>query len=67
MTALRTALGRASEQTSGPSLILAHTVKGKGVSFMENDNVWHGKAISEPEYRKAVAELDAVQSTYATL
>ena len=65
--ALRAALGRASEQTSGPSLILAHTVKGKGVSFMENNNVWHGKAISEAEYRKAIAELDELQGKYSNL
>ena len=40
-----------------PSLILAKTVKGKGVSFMEGKNTWHGKAIGDQEYAQAKAEL----------
>ena len=36
-----------------PSLILAKTVKGKGVSFMEGKNTWHGKAIGDQEYAQA--------------
>ena len=40
-----------------PSLILAATVKGKGVSFMEGKNTWHGKAINDNEYAQAKAEL----------
>lgn len=40
-----------------PTLILAKTVKGKGVSFMEGRNTWHGKAINDEEYAKAKAEL----------
>lgn len=40
-----------------PVMILAHTVKGKGVSFMEGKNTWHGKPIGEEEYHKAIAEL----------
>ncbi len=40
-----------------PTLILAHTVKGKGVSFMENKSTWHGRAPNEEEYRQALAEL----------
>ena len=40
-----------------PSIILAHTVKGKGVSFMEGKNAWHGKPINDEEYAKAMAEL----------
>ena len=57
---IRAALGRAARQSQGPSLILAHTVKGKGVSFMENDNAWHGKGMSESEYRRALDELAVV-------
>jgi transketolase len=37
-------------------MILADTVKGKGVSFMEGQNAWHGKAIGESDYKRAVAE-----------
>lgn len=40
-----------------PSAIVAHTVKGKGVSFMENAAMWHFRAPSEQEARKALAEL----------
>lgn len=40
-----------------PSVILAETVKGKGVSFMEGKNTWHGKAINDEECKLALAEL----------
>jgi transketolase len=40
-----------------PLAVIAKTVKGKGVSFMENDNLWHYKAPSEEEYKKAMEEL----------
>ena len=40
-----------------PTIILAHTIKGKGVSFMENKNAWHGKAPSPEQYEQAMAEL----------
>ena len=40
-----------------PTAIIAKTVKGKGVSFMENNPNWHGKAPSDEEYKKAIEEL----------
>lgn len=40
-----------------PVMILAHTVKGKGVSFMEGKNAWHGKAIDDDSFAKAMEEL----------
>ncbi|MBI4726673.1 transketolase [candidate division TA06 bacterium] len=40
-----------------PTVILARTVKGKGVSFMENRAEWHGRAPGKEEYEKAMAEL----------
>ncbi len=40
-----------------PSVIIAETVKGKGVSFMENDASWHGKAPNEEQYKQAISEL----------
>ncbi len=40
-----------------PTVILAHSVKGKGVSFMENEVDWHGKAPGKEEYARAMAEL----------
>lgn len=42
-----------------PTVILAKTVKGKGVSFMEGDAGWHGKAPNAEQYEKAHAELEA--------
>lgn len=41
----------------GPSLIVAHTVKGKGVSFMENTAAWHGKAPTAEEAERALREI----------
>jgi len=43
---------------AGPVAIIAHTVKGKGVSFMEGDYQWHGRAPDEEERKLALAELD---------
>lgn len=42
-----------------PSVIIAHTVKGKGVSFMEDTHAWHGKAPNADELARALAELEA--------
>ena len=42
-----------------PTVILAKTVKGKGVSFMENNPGWHGKAPNAEQYEQAKAELEA--------
>lgn len=47
-----------AKQTKGmPSIIIAETIKGKGVSFMENKAEWHGKAPNEEEYNRAMKEL----------
>lgn len=43
-----------------PTVIIAKSVKGKGVSFMENNPAWHGAAPKKEEFEKAIAELDAV-------
>jgi transketolase len=50
------ALGRAAN-ASRPTVIIMDTVKGKGVSFMENNAGFHGKACNDDEYAKAMAEL----------
>lgn len=50
----------AAKKTSGkPIVIVADTIKGKGVSFMENQPGWHGKAPNEELSKKAIAELEA--------
>ena len=41
-----------------PFCLIAHTVKGKGVSFMENKCEWHGKAPKKEEYEIAISELE---------
>lgn len=41
-----------------PTIIIARTTKGKGVSFMQNKCEWHGKVPSEGEYEKAIRELE---------
>ena len=51
------ALDQAEATTGTPTFIVAHTVKGKGVSFMENDPEWHGKAPKPAEAIKAVREV----------
>lgn len=51
------ALDKAKEIHDKPTVIIAHTVKGKGVSFMENRSAWHGKAPDEKEYLQAMEEL----------
>ena len=50
-------LRRIPDGTGKPVAIVAHTVKGKGVSFMENDNNWHYRSPDAEELRKARAEL----------
>jgi transketolase len=48
-----------AERTKGkPTMIIAHTVKGKGVSFMENDVEWHGVAPNAEQVERALAELE---------
>jgi len=42
-----------------PVVIIAKTIKGKGVSFMEGENLWHYKAPSDEEYQKALKELES--------
>ncbi len=53
---LRAALAAAKAEKYRPSVILAKTVKGKGVSFMENDAGWHGKAPNAEQYEQGRAE-----------
>ncbi len=52
----------AKARESGPSAIIAHTIKGKGVSFMENNNHFHGVAPTKDETAKALKELGEKES-----
>jgi len=58
--ALAQAFANARAEKGRPSAIVLKTTKGKGVSFMENNAGWHGKAPNEEQYNTAVAELTAV-------
>lgn len=51
----------AKQKKGVPTVIIAKTIKGKGVSFMENQAEWHGKAPDKEEYEKAIEELNAKQ------
>ena len=55
--AITSALAAARIETNRPSVIVAHTVKGKGVSFMEDDNNWHYRTPNPEELAAALAEL----------
>ena len=57
MNQIINALNKAKTVKGKPTAIIAKTVKGKGVSFMENIADWHGKAPKEEEYNLAMEEL----------
>ena len=57
------AFAKARECKGKPTAIVAKTVKGKGVSFMENQAGWHGKAPNEEQYNQAKSELEAYKAT----
>jgi len=57
-TAVLDAYAAAQKFTGKPTVIIAHTVKGKGVSFMENSAEWHGKAPTKDETEKAFREIE---------
>ena len=54
---LTAAIGKAKAYDGGPTVIVCETHKGKGVSFMEDQVGWHGKAPSQEEADQALAEL----------
>lgn len=55
---IREGFSRAKENRNSPLVIICNTIKGKGVSFMENTNKWHGKVPNEEEYANALVELE---------
>lgn len=55
---LRPAFAEARATKGAPTCIVAKTVKGKGVSFMENQVGWHGKAPNDEQFEQAMAELE---------
>ena len=61
LAAIGQALAAARAETSKPSVIVAHTIKGKGVSFMEDDNNWHYRTPNPDELAAALADLKEVK------
>jgi len=59
MPSILAALDEAKATSGQPTVIIANTVKGKGVSYMENNGDWHGKWPNQAEYEQAVVELGA--------
>ncbi len=57
------AYDQALKVTGRPAMLIARTIKGKGVSFLEDKNGWHGKALKREEFDKALAELGEVDKT----
>jgi transketolase len=56
------ALAQAAQPHGAPTLIVAKTIKGKGVSFLENKEGWHGKALNQEQEEQALSELPHVRS-----
>lgn len=57
--AILDAVNKAKETKGKPTVIIAKSVKGKGVSFMEGQAAWHGAAPKQEQFEQAIAELDA--------
>ncbi len=62
---IRAALKEARETKGMPTCIVMHSLKGKGVSFMENSCDWHGKAPNDEEYAVAMADLEKIAEELA--
>ena len=58
--ALRAAFREARDTKGMPACIVMHSLKGKGVSFMEGNADWHGKAPNDEEYQVAMADLEKI-------
>ena len=57
---IRAAMKEARETKGQPTAIIMKSTKGKGVSFMENNAGWHGKAPSDEEFAVAMADLEKI-------
>jgi transketolase len=57
---IRVAIDAGKEFKGKPTMVIAKTVKGKGVSFMENQAAWHGAAPNKEQYEQAMTDLDAI-------
>ena len=62
-TQLASAFAEARATKGMPTVIICQTLKGKGISFMENKAAWHGKAPNAEEYKAAMEELERIDET----
>ena len=62
---IRAAFKEARQTKGMPTAIIAHSVKGKGVSFMENNVSWHGTAPNDEQYAVAMADLEKIDEELA--
>lgn len=62
--ALRAAFKEARETKGMPTAIIAHSIKGKGVSFMEGQAAWHGTAPNDEQYATAMADLEKIEEEW---
>jgi len=60
METVRAAFAAVDHTCGRPTIVIAHTVKGKGVSFLEDKEGWHGKTLKREEFERAVRELGPV-------
>ena len=56
------ACSEAKTYTEGPTIIIARTIKGKGISYMENDFSWHSKPVTNTDLENAIIELKAQEA-----
>ena len=61
MPAIIEAIENTHQVKGKPSLIIAHTIKGKGVSYMENECDWHGKAPNDQQFAQALDEIETIK------
>lgn len=57
---INTALSQAGTARAQPLMIIAKTIKGKGVSFLEDKDGWHGKALNDTDYHRAIKKLGKI-------
>ena len=60
---IEAAFAEARQIKGKPTVIIAKSVKGKGVSYMENKCEWHGAAPKEDQYNQAIADLNEIAAT----
>jgi transketolase len=62
ITALVDIFGQVPFENGKPNLIIAHTIKGKGISFMEDQQIWHHKVPNDDQFQLAMQELDQARN-----